>query len=168
MKSRFIRAGKRGDTSLADETGPDATEKTTGPTASVSGKEDDVVRLFAEELSVEREHVETGRVRVRVVTREHEEEVDLPLMRERVEVERVPIGRDIEAVPPNRQEGETTVIPVVEEVVVVQRKLVLKEELHVRRVRTTEQYRETVVLRRQEAVIERVLAESPEAESKPG
>ena len=44
-----------------------------------------------------------------------------------------------------------TIVPVVEEVVVVQRKLVLKEELRIRRVRTTEQHRETVTLRRHEA-----------------
>ena len=39
--------------------------------------------------------------------------------------------------------------------VVVERRLVLKEEIHLRRVRTTERYRETVTLREQHAVIER-------------
>jgi len=50
-------------------------------------------------------------------------------------------------VPPISQEGDTTIIPVVEEIVVVERRLVLKEEVRIRRVRTKEQHQETVVLR---------------------
>lgn len=46
-------------------------------------------------------------------------------------------------------------ISVVEEVLVLERRLVLKEEIRLRRVRTTEQHRETVMLREQQAVIER-------------
>ena len=115
----------------------------------------DTLRLYEEELSVDRERVETGRVRVKVVTREHEETVEVPLTREYVEVERVPVGREVEAIPPRRQEGDTVIVPVVEEEVVVRRKLVLKEEIHLRLVRSTEQHRESVTLRRQEAVIER-------------
>jgi stress response protein YsnF len=60
--------------------------------------------------------------------------------------------------PPIREEGDTTVMPVVEEVVVVERRLVLKEEIRIRRVRTTEHHRENVVVRTQDAVITRVEA----------
>ncbi|MGI3778346.1 MAG: DUF2382 domain-containing protein [Janthinobacterium lividum] len=113
-----------------------------------------VLRLHAEEVSVGRRSVQ-GRVQVHVhtVTREHV--VDEALTHERVEVERVAIGRPVDAVPPDRQEGDTTVISVVEEVVVVHRQLVLHEEVRVRRVRVTEQHRETVSLRAQEAVVDR-------------
>jgi len=58
-------------------------------------------------------------------------------------------------VPSISQEGDTTIIPVVEEIVVVERRLVLKEEIRVRRVSTKEQHQETVVLREQEAVTTR-------------
>ena len=119
----------------------------------------DTLRLLGEEISFDTERVETGRVRVRVVTREREETVEVPLTQERVEVERVAIGRDIEAIPPRRQEGDTLVVPVVEEVIVVRRKLVLKEEIRLKLVRSTEQHRENVILRRQEAVIERIPVE---------
>ena len=113
-----------------------------------------VLRLHAEEVSVARRTVE-GRVQVHVhtVTREHA--VDEALAHERVEVERVAIGRPVDAIPPDRQEGDTTVISVVEEVVVIQRQLVLREEVRLRRVRVTERHRETVSLRAQEAVVER-------------
>ncbi len=124
------------------------------------------LRLLAEELNVSRERVETGRVRVQVVTRKHEELVDVPLAEDRVEVERVAINRQVDAVPATRQEGDTTIIPVLEEVLVVERRLMLKEELHVRRVRTTQQHQERVVVRRQEAVVTRIPAEPPEGSPK--
>ncbi len=113
-----------------------------------------VLRLHAEEVSVARRAVQ-GRVQVHVhtVTREHA--VDEALTHERVEIERVAIGRPVDAIPPDRQEGDTTVIPVVEEVVVIHRQLVLREEVRVRRVSVTERHRETVSLRVQEAVVER-------------
>jgi uncharacterized protein (TIGR02271 family) len=138
------------------------------PARGAAATDPDILRLWAEELSFDRERVETGRVRARVVTREHDETVEVPLTRELVEVERVAIGREIDAIPPRRQEGDTTIVPVVEEVVVVQRKLVLKEELRLRLVRTTEQHRETVTLRRQEAVIERLPAEQPSPDRETG
>ena len=118
-----------------------------------------VLRLHAEEVSVARRTVR-GRVQVHVhtVTREHA--VDEALTHERVEVERVAIGRPVDAIPPDRQEGDTTVIAVVEEVVVVHRQLVLREEVRVRRVRVTERHRETVSLRAQEAVVERSALET--------
>ena len=136
---------------------PGSPELVGGPTGAAA--DPDTLRLLGEEVSFGKERVETGRVRVRVVTREYEEAVDVPLTRERVEVERVAIGRDIEAIPPRRQEGDTLVVPVVEEVIVVRRKLVLKEEVRLKLVRSTEQHRENVILRRQEAVIERIPVE---------
>lgn len=114
------------------------------------------IPLHAEELSVTKQQVETGRVQVGTVTRVHEEQVDEPLERQHVEIEHVVIDRPIDAVPAVRQEGDTTIIPVVEEVLVVERRLRLKEEIHIRRVQTTERYRESVTLRRQEAVVKRL------------
>ena len=120
---------------------------------------DSVLRLHAEEVSVARRTVR-GRVQVHVHTVTHEHAVDEALTHERVEVERVAIGRPVDAIPPDRQEGDTTVISVVEEVVVVHRQLVLREEVRVRRVRVTERHRETVSLRAQEAVVERSALET--------
>ena len=85
-----------------------------------------------------------------------DEEQVLPLSSEDIVVSlRIAVGLPVDAVPPVREEGDITVIPVVEEVLVVERRLVLKEEIHLRRVRTIKQHRETVTLREQHAVIER-------------
>ena len=135
--------------------------------AATAGAAETVLPLYAEEVSVARRSVE-HRVQVHVHTVTHEHPVDEVLTHERVEVERVPVGRPVDAIPPDRQEGDTTVIPVVEEVVVVHRQLVLREELRVRRVRVTEHHRETVSLRVQEATVERSQPQPAQGSAVPG
>jgi len=127
-----------------------------GQTASGESSEKVVVPVVEEELEVHRRTVERGGVRVRKVVREHEESVDLPLMREELEVERVPVNRVIEGPVPVRQEGDTMVIPVLEEVLVVEKRLMLKEELRVTRRARVETESRTVTLRAEEAIVERL------------
>ena len=110
------------------------------------------VPLAEERLVVEK--VEHGRtVRVSTRTREHQVEVDEMLTSVRAEVTRVPIDRVVDTVPEVEERDGVTVIPVLEEVLV--RQLVLREELHVRRVTEPRAHRETVTLRAQEPVVER-------------
>ncbi len=114
-----------------------------------------VVPLFAEEVSIAKQTKVTGRVEVSTVTRQSDQVVDELLTLESVEIERVPVGHIVDRAPQVREEGDTLIIPVVEETLVVERRLVLKEEVRVRRVRTTKKHREHVNLRRQDAVITR-------------
>jgi uncharacterized protein (TIGR02271 family) len=115
-----------------------------------------VIPLHAEEVSIGKKQVATGRVKVSTVTHSREELVQQLLQSERVEVERVPMGQVVAKVPEIRTEGDITIIPVVEETVVLHRQLVLKEEVRIRRIRETQNYQERVILRQQEAVITRV------------
>ena len=124
--------------------------------------EDLRIPLHVEEVSVSRREIKKANVQIALITGTREQLIDEELTHVRVEIERVPIGRTIEVVPPISQEGDTTIIPVVEEIVVVERRLVLKEEVRVRRVSTKEQHQETVVLRQQEAVVTR---EEPDSQS---
>src|SRR6516165_5917731 len=113
---------------------------------AVEGTQDDpTLRLLAEEVRVAKGTRETGRVRVSTRTREREALIDEDLACERVEIETVPMGVRIDAMPEPRQEGDTTIIPVVEEVLFVERQLVLKEEVRIRRVHTTDHHKETVM-----------------------
>lgn len=114
------------------------------------------IPLVEEEVRLDKEERVTGRVRIRTVTDEDEEIVRATLDEEAVEVERVPIGRTVDVAPDIRTEGDVTIIPVVEEVLVVEKRLVLKEELHVRRSRTSETLAVPVKVRKQRAVVERV------------
>ena len=132
-----------------------------GLVAKGRGVEELVLPLLVEEITVSRQKVEQGVVRVATVTRTREQQVDEQLAHEAVEVTRVPVGRIVETMPAIREEGDVTIMPVVEEIVVVERRLLLKEEVHVRRIRTTERHQQTITIREQEAVITRVPAATP-------
>ena len=114
-----------------------------------------VIPLYRETLSLGKRQVERGRVRVDVRVEERERTFKQVLERHDVEVEHVPVNRVVESVPETRQEGDVLIIPIVEEEVVLVRRLVLREELHVRRQakRRTEQF--TVTLRSERAEVTR-------------
>lgn len=115
----------------------------------------DVLQVVEETATLEKRDVLTGRVRVSTRTETSEELVASALERRDVEVTRVPVGREVNAPPPTRTEGDTTIIPVIEEILVVEKRLVLKEEIHLRQVTTTQSVEVPVSLRQQHAVIER-------------
>ena len=52
-------------------------------------------------------------------------------------------------------EGKITIIPVVEEIVVVEKRLVLVEEIRIRKIATSQEVSIPVTLRKQTATIER-------------
>lgn len=119
-----------------------------------------VIPLLAEEVAVARQVVETGRVQVARITHEREQLIDELLAHQTAEIERVRIGQHVDTIPAVREEGDTVVIPIVEEVLVTERRLFLKEEVRVRRVRSTERHQESVTLRHHQAVITHLPAET--------
>jgi uncharacterized protein (TIGR02271 family) len=138
------------------------------PVASPAASESIVVPLVVEELRVERERVQTGNVRVAVGVQEREEVVDEPVIREEVTIERVPINRPVAEALPIRHEGLTTIVPIVEEVLIVEKRLVLKEEIHITKRRVETREPQKVVLRSETATVERLdLDDPPEAVTLP-
>src|SRR5688572_21183113 len=90
-----------------------------------------IIPVLEEEVRVERRESSSGLVRVRTRTAVETELVGADLEHITVEVKRVPVGREVEGeVPKLRTEGNVTIIPVLEEVLVVEKRLVLKEEIH--------------------------------------
>ena len=126
----------------------------------------EVIPVVEERLLVSKRAVESEGVRVRLVTDEVTELARVSLRSERIEVERVPVGRQVERAPDVREEHGVTIIPVLEEVVVVEKRLVLREELHIRRVADTREEAQAVTLRRQRAEVERL--PPPTEGSQPG
>ena len=115
-----------------------------------------VVPVVAEQLEVQKRKVEGGGVRIRKTVSEREEVVDEPLMREEVQVRRVPVNKVVDGPVPVRHVGDTMIVSLLEEVLVVEKRLMLKEELHITK-EQVESYRpQRVRLRTEEAVIERV------------
>jgi uncharacterized protein (TIGR02271 family) len=115
-----------------------------------------VIPVVSEELDIDRRKTPVSTVRVAKHVTERQEEVSMPLTRERVDVRRVLVDRPVDGPLPVRREGDTLILPVVEEIAVVQKRLVLKEEIHATRRRSTEQHEQTVTLRSEHAEVDRV------------
>jgi stress response protein YsnF len=92
---------------------------------------------------------------MRTVTGAVEELAHASVQREDIEVTRVSIDRVVETAPEIQTDGNVTIVPVFEEVLVVEKRLVLKEELHIRRRTETETVEVPVTLRKQRAIVAR-------------
>ena len=115
-----------------------------------------VVPVLVEELEVQTRVVETGKVRITKVIHEHETVVDESLWRDNVAISRLPMQRVVEGPIPMREEQGTTIISVVEEVLVVEKRWMLREEIHVRKRRTETHQPQQITLRSEEVQVERV------------
>lgn len=125
-------------------------------TTTAETDEEVVVPVVKETVSLSKERHVTGRVRIEKSARTEEEVVDVPLTATEVEVRRVPIDRIVDGPVSERREGDTLILPVVEEVLVVQKQLRLKEEIHITTKQTTRNRSERVTLRKEEVSVERV------------
>lgn len=105
------------------------------------------MRVSEEELEIGKRTVSAGEVRVhKHVQTEHVREV-VPVMREDVTVERRPLppGAGLEP----RQEGDTWYVPIVQEELVIQKRLVAREELVIRKRQVVEEQVIEETLRRE-------------------
>jgi uncharacterized protein (TIGR02271 family) len=129
-----------------------------GGSASLQGAGQTVIPVWREELHVGKRTVETGKgIRIHKMVKEREETVDQPLLQDELAIERVPVGTMVAEgeQPGARYEGDTLIVPVFEEVLVVERRLRLKEEVRITRRKREMHAPQTVVLRSEEVSIER-------------
>lgn len=116
------------------------------------------IPVIEEQLAIGTRVVETGRgVRIHKTVTEQPVTIDERLMRDEMEVRRVTVDRVLDSgeAPAPRYEGDTLVIPVLEEVLVVERRLRIKEELHITRIQREERYHDTVPLKAERVDVER-------------
>lgn len=115
------------------------------------------IPVVREELQIGKRTVDTGRgVRVHKTVSEEVIRIDEPLAQQGLEIERVPVNAWVEGpAPVQRQEGDTLVVPVLEEVLVVEKRLRLKEEIRITARATVRHATEQVVLRSEQVSIER-------------
>jgi len=131
---------------------PPFTEATIAP--AEAGDEPTIVQLHEERLEAHKETRSTGEVEIRTTVEETPARLEVDAVREDVEVEHVPVGRTVSAREQPRQEGDTLIVPVYEEQLVVSKRLVLREELHIRRVAVTEHRLFEDTLRREKLIID--------------
>jgi uncharacterized protein (TIGR02271 family) len=122
-----------------------------------------VIPVIEEQVLIGKKVVESGRVRISKHVSEEKITVNVPVVHEEVEVEKVSVNQFVESAPEVRYEGETMIIPVIREVVEV--RLLLVEELHVTKRRVETQHSEEVTLRKEELTVERVQNDSVRPDS---
>jgi uncharacterized protein (TIGR02271 family) len=114
-----------------------------------------VIPVIEEQISVQKYSRETGVVEIRKTVHERTEVIDHPLLSEEVEIERISVNRIVDEPIPVRHEGDTMIIPLLEEVLVVEKRLVLREEVHVKRVQRETRESKSVLLREERVEIAR-------------
>ena len=124
--------------------------------------------VFEEKLRVATADRDADRVTIRTIVSERTEYAALELKSSDLIVERIAINRVVDAAPSVRQEGDTVIVPVIKEIMVVEKRLLLKEEIQVRQQPIVQHVREPVVLRSEEVSVNRhpPLTPQPEPQEK--
>lgn len=123
-----------------------------------------VVPVIEESLAVSKRPIVRGVTRIHMTVNEREVVVDEPIVEDQVTVERVGINQPIEKAVKPRVEGDTTIIPVMKEVLMVRKQLVLVEEVRLTRKQVEVRRPQQVVLRSEEARVEEVNPERTDAQ----
>jgi uncharacterized protein (TIGR02271 family) len=127
----------------------------------------DSVPVLEETLRVEKTARESDRLWIKTSVAERTEYVDLELLTGEAVIERVQVNRIVDTAPAIREEGDIIIVPLLEEIIVVEKKLVLREEIHIRRHETVKHVREPIRLRSEQVSLERPPLTNPNTEDKP-
>ena len=140
----------------------------TNPSSQANG-DTLVLPIAREEVQVSVRTVDTGRgVRIHKTVSEQARRIEQTLLRDAVSVKRVPIDKivPLSEAPVARQDGDTWIVPILEEVLIVEKRLRIKEEVHITRTAHAEPYSDSVVLRTEHVSVER-FDEGPASEVNP-
>jgi uncharacterized protein (TIGR02271 family) len=135
-------------------------QTTSKVTETVRGPEI-VLPIIEEQASIDKKEIETGTVRVTRHVSQEDVPVHIVLSHDECKVEHVPAGYYVEKAPDVRWEGDTMIVPVMREVAVVEKKLLLVEELNIRKAKIQESYTEQVTIRKEGIEITRSTPDDP-------
>jgi len=114
-----------------------------------------VIPVIEEELSIGKKVVESAKVKISKTVSEEQVTLTEPVISEELIVERISVNKMQETTPVVRHEGNKTIIPVIKEVLVVEKKIVLVEEIHVTRKEVKSYVKHSDTIRKEEIQVER-------------
>jgi uncharacterized protein (TIGR02271 family) len=116
-----------------------------------------VIQVVEEKVVVEKEIVETGKVRVRKTVHEETATINIPIYNQSYQIERKAVPqKTLDAPPPAlRHEGDTMIIPVVREITIVQKRYEVLEEIHIKKIVTETPLTQEITLLREQVEIKR-------------
>ena len=112
------------------------------------------LNVYEEQAQVDKKIVEKGKVRIVKKVATNDEKINVDLKSEEVEVERVTVNKYVDSTPDVRYEGNTTIIPVIKEVAVVEKKIVLVEEIRITKKINSSKEERTIPLKKEEIIVE--------------
>jgi stress response protein YsnF len=117
---------------------------------------DQVIPVVSEEVHADAVPVETGAVRVTKRVEGHDEIIQQEVRKGRVEVKRVAVNRPVDGPQSPRREGNTLVVPVVSEILKIEKQWIITEEIYLTQLEETQTVREKVQVNQEVAEVERV------------
>ncbi len=131
-------------------------DKNTAENREEQQAENTTIPVMREDLQVGKQLVESGKVNVSKRVIDEDVTVDVPVTHEEVTVEKKAINQYVDTPPPAvRQDGDTTIISVLKEVLVVEKRLMLVEEVHITKKRTETSNPSQEKVRREEVTVSR-------------
>ena len=112
------------------------------------------LNVLQEQVNINKKIVESGKVVIHKKVHQENKDVEVPVSHEEVEIKKVAVNKYVTEAPPVRYEGNTTIIPVMKEVAVIEKKLLLVEEVHVTKHAVQKTEERTVPLREEEIEVE--------------
>jgi uncharacterized protein (TIGR02271 family) len=111
-----------------------------------------IIPVIEEKLLVGKKNIKKGTIRVNKKVIEEEVNAHVFVEEEELDVKRVAVNRYVVTHPAIRQEGETTIVPVMREV--IEKRLVLVEELHITKRKVKKNRSQKLSLRKDKINIE--------------
>lgn len=120
-----------------------------------------IVPVIEEQLKIDKKIIETGKVQIKKVVHEETDSYTVPYVEEQVNIERISKNIFVDEVPPAiRYEDDVMIISVLQEVAVIEKKMMLVEEVRVTKIKTQRKETHEVVLKKEEIEITRSSADS--------
>lgn len=119
-------------------------------------EEKKVIPVVEETVEVGKKVIEKAKVRVSKTVNHNIESYDIPLSSEEIVVKRVPKNELVDKVPEGiRYEGDIMIIPVLKEVAVIEKRIMLVEEIHVSKYKYNKVETREITVRKEEVHVER-------------
>ena len=112
------------------------------------------LNVLQEQVDIGKKTIESGKVIIHKKVREENKDIEVPVSHEEVEIKKIAVNKYVTEAPDVRYEGNTTIIPVIKEVAVIEKKLLLVEEIHVIKHVVEKKEEHVVPLRKEEVQVE--------------
>jgi len=114
------------------------------------------IPVTEERVNVEKKIIETGKVKISKIVNVDTETFNLVHIQDDIQIERIAINEFVQSPPPPlRYEGDTIIIPVLKEVMVTEKRLLLIEEVRLTKRKVESKESQEVLLRKEEIKVQR-------------